>query len=137
MPRRLGAGGYMSLRIAERMGRDRFVVTLELAFKLGELASQLGVGGQELAPLHERNARRRGSSTARGLFKIVAAMIAPYSVKANGGKRGSRCFCVPVAKCDRFSASTAYFTHAGPPVHRMPGQQFTHAGPRGSVHERS
>jgi hypothetical protein len=38
---------------------------------------------------------------------IVAAMIAPCSVKANGGNLGSRCFWEPVTICDRFSASVS------------------------------
>jgi len=34
-------------------------------------------------------------------------MMAPCSVKANGGNRGSRCFWEPVAICDRFRVSTS------------------------------
>ncbi len=34
-------------------------------------------------------------------------MMAPCSVKANGGKRGSRCFWEPVTGCDRFSTRTS------------------------------
>jgi hypothetical protein len=44
-------------------------------------------------------------STARGLFRTVAAMIAPGSENANGEERGSRCFWEPVTDCDRFSKS--------------------------------
>jgi hypothetical protein len=46
-------------------------------------------------------------STARGPLKIVAAMMAPCSAKANGGNRGSRCFWEPVPICDRFRASVS------------------------------
>jgi hypothetical protein len=38
---------------------------------------------------------------------MVATIMAPCSVKAEGGKRGSRCFWEPVTICDRYRASTS------------------------------
>jgi len=42
--------------------------------------------------------------TAWVLFKIVATMMAPCSVKAHGGNVGSQCFWERVTNCDRFRA---------------------------------
>jgi DNA primase len=42
-----------------------------------------------------------------GIVIRKAAMMAPCSVKANGGNLGSRCFWEPVTNCDRFRASVS------------------------------
>lgn len=68
---------------------------------------KLLVGGQQLAQLHDARTTYKLISTARGLLRMVAAMMAPCSVKANGGNRGSRCFCEPVTDYDRFSVSAS------------------------------
>ena len=54
MPRRFGAGGFMSSRIAERMAVIASSWPLSFRSRSFSLPSQLGVGGEQLAQLHER-----------------------------------------------------------------------------------
>jgi hypothetical protein len=90
--RRLGGGGFVSSRIAEKMA----VMALSWCWYLRSSASSLrakrGVGGEQFAQPHEGADDVEAHLDGSGAVKMVAAMMAPCSVKANGGNRGSRCF---------------------------------------------
>jgi len=83
-------------------GGDGLLVVLQLALQLVELPGERGVGSQEFAQAYEGADHKDAHLDGARLLRMVAAMMAPCSVKANGGNRGSRCFWEPVAICDRF-----------------------------------